>query len=74
MAGKPKQERLPGTGAPADAVQRQERVKEALEELHAALLVTIEGMPTGDGMNASLNLGRKVKGDHIQVTVQLGKG
>ena len=71
---KPKQERFPGTGASSDAIQRQERVMAAVEELHAAMLLTLEGMPAGEGWGGGIDFGKKIKGDHIQVTVQLGKG
>jgi hypothetical protein len=71
---KPVQERLPGTGAPDRAIERQKRVVAAIEELHDALLETLEGMPSGDGWGGGIDFGKKIKGDHVQVRITLGKG
>jgi len=63
----------PAPPAPGPIEDPQERLTQAFEELHAALVPLIKCVPTGDESSSSLTFRRKIKGDFLQVILQPGK-
>jgi hypothetical protein len=70
MITKPKTDLLLGfPGPPRETLARHERLQSAFEELHAAALPLLDEARSEEG-SASITLSRRIKGDHIQVTMQ----
>lgn len=64
---------LPGMPGPTeDVIQQRQKIEEAIEQLHDALLPSLDALPAGDEAQGSISIRLRIKGDNITVTLKPG--